>query len=164
MKRPYDADTLLIALKQREIKPSAILPPKGICGAIIGSLNTACGGKQERDKLLFHLFDVTTSKELADGQWVALSEWVGVFKNDNSPPRDYNPATGSFFKPAWGYSEYLNAECLAILDSIRYNGMTEEEREAELRSRVVANATQYTSPMTQTPPASMEEDYEEIGY
>ena len=151
MKRPYDADTLLIALKQREIKPSAILPPKGICGAIIGSLNMACGGKPERDKLLFHLFDVTTSKELADGQWAALSEWVAVFKSDDPPP-------------AWGYSEYLNAECLAILDSIRYNSMTEEEREAELRSRVLANATQYKSPMTQTPPASMEEDYEEIGY
>ena len=142
--RPYDPDTLLIALKQREMRSNSTLPPKGICGAIIGSLNTACEGKPNRDKLLFHLFDITTSKELVPEQWFALSEWVKVFKSDNPPP-------------AWGYSKYLNIECKLILDSIEYNYMTEEEKIAEMKSRVLANATRFRSPMTQLPISDFDE-------
>ena len=160
MKRPYDAETIQKGLEQRTQRSGAILPPKGICGAVIGSLDKACGGKPERDKLLFHLFDVTTSKELTVSQWVALSEWVGVFKNEEGPP-------------AWGYSEFLDAECLNVLDSIRYNGMSEREKMAEMKSRVLAKATKYRSSMTQLPgdfdkweeePISQEDSIEEIGY
>ena len=152
MQRPYDAETVQKALKQRISRSNQVLPPKGICGAIVGSLNKACGGKPDRDKMLFHLFDVTTSKELLPEQWVALLEWVGVYKNEHDSP------------PAWKYSEYLDAECKAILDSVRYNGMGEREKMEELRTRTLAMATQYKSPMTQLPPQSAEDQIEEIGY
>ena len=160
MKRPYDVETVQKALEQRISRSNSVLPPKGICGAIIGSLNKACGGKGNRYTVLFHLFDVTASKELTPEQWGALLEWVGVYKNDDG-------------SPAWGYSEFLDAECKAILDSVRYNAMGEEEKLAEMKSRVLAKATKHTSSMTQLPPdydewedthESAEDQIEEIGY
>ena len=86
----------------------------------------------------------------------------GVFKNDDPPP-------------AWGYSEFLDIECKGILDSIRYNGMNEEERAAELRSRILARENKNKHPLrvNQLPndfdnwendTESAEDNIKEIGY
>jgi len=52
------------------------LVDNGLKGALIGHLNDACGGDDERHRLLQILFGKSSSKELTDGEWAALHAWI----------------------------------------------------------------------------------------
>jgi hypothetical protein len=65
-------------------------------GAIIGSLNEAFGGDENRHLALAWLFDYNndppivkkSSKTLTNGQWLALKEWLNADPDNNFEPSD----------------------------------------------------------------------------
>ena len=55
----------------------------GMCGAIIGTLEKACNGKDNRKLVLKQLTGHTSSKDLHLAQWHALYKLVLPFKPEN---------------------------------------------------------------------------------
>ncbi|OGO11449.1 MAG: hypothetical protein A2Y53_00080 [Chloroflexi bacterium RBG_16_47_49] len=51
---------------------------KGAKGAIVGMLNKVCGNDRDRHELLKCLFGKQSTKELTEGEWVALERWIDV--------------------------------------------------------------------------------------
>ena len=52
----------------------------GMCGAIIGTLDKACGRKEDRHLVLKQLTGHTSSKELSPAQWYALYQMTMPYK------------------------------------------------------------------------------------
>lgn len=81
----------MIARTAEQIKSAilrdASLPPdrdldRGKKGAIIGAINKAVGGNDNRHSLLEWLFGVSSTKKLTESQWVALWKWVDFWIDD----------------------------------------------------------------------------------
>lgn len=65
---------------------------RGMQGAIVGTLEAACGGKKEnRHRLLKILCGVTSSKELSSPQWSALYSLVLPWKPEGGRWQSGNP-------------------------------------------------------------------------
>ena len=57
-----------------------VLVEKGICGAIVGSLDVSCRGKENRYLILKLLTGHSSSKDLSQPQWFALKKLVQPWK------------------------------------------------------------------------------------
>lgn len=71
------AESLRDELQQfvREFK-TAEYSNRGMKGAIIGLLNKAARGDENRHKILGYLFGKETTKELTGAEWIALARWT----------------------------------------------------------------------------------------
>lgn len=111
--RPYSPQLLLERIQTAQITFSGQVLTKGMCGAIIGALNKACGIDAGRYEVLFYLFgegqgwqsiEEVSSKELYDEEWHALYKWVNPMKDELMPKGQQ-----------WTASEFLDQECAMIL-------------------------------------------------
>lgn len=108
---------------------------KGALGAVVGALNKAVGGDENRYIVLGWLFGSPpfysmSSKELGDEQWYALYKWVGYWKNEDDNE--------------WRTADDFESEALAVYSAaIRklYNaGVEEQERAGRDPLSLVDNA------------------------